>query len=72
MYRNWRRHATYQKIVVKRGNLKLKIVNPRTNTGVCHYVTSGRKTLFVGSNKWEFIGLVDSGFSGFSLHRRNF
>ena len=50
----------------------MQIVNPRTNTGVFHYVTSVRKTLFVSSNKWEFIGLVDSGFSGFSLHRRNF
>ena len=48
------------------------MVNPRHNTGVCQYLTSVSKTSVVGSNKRELNGLVDSGFSGFSLHRRKF
>ena len=42
IYRNWRCHATCQQIVVKRGNLKLLIVNLQDNTGLCHYVISVR------------------------------
>ena len=37
-----RPHATCQQIVVKRGNLKLLIVNLKDNTGLCHYVISVR------------------------------
>ena len=45
--------TTYGQIVVKRGNLKLLIVSPEDNTGLCDYVISVRKTSVVGRNKRE-------------------
>ena len=53
IYRKWRRYAMRQQIVVKRGYLKLLIVNLLGNTGLCHSVTFARKTSVVGSNKRE-------------------
>ena len=47
------RYAMYQQIIVKRENLKLLIVNPQDNTGLCHYVISVRKTSVIGSSKRE-------------------
>ena len=53
IYRNWRRHTTFQQIIVKIGNLKLLIINLQDNFGLCRYVICVRETSVVGSNKRE-------------------
>ena len=42
--RKLHRHATYQQIMVYRGDLNLLTINTQEITGLCHYVTSVRKT----------------------------
>ena len=46
-------HAMCQQVVVKRGNLKLLIVNLQDNTGLCHSVIFASKTSVVDSIKRE-------------------